>query len=57
MVAVVSAMKMEMAVQSHVNGTVRATHVEVGDKLDSEDLMIEIETCPNGGCGNIEVFV
>jgi len=43
-VAVISAMKMEMAVQSQVGGTVRATHVEVGDKIDSEDLLLEIET-------------
>ena len=42
-VAVISAMKMEMAVQSQINGVVRATHVEVGDKIDPEDLLVEIE--------------
>ena len=42
-VAVISAMKMEMAVQSQVNGIVRATHVAVGDKIDPEDLLVEIE--------------
>ena len=43
-VAVISAMKMEMAVQSPVSGVVRATHVAVGDKIDPEDLLVEIET-------------
>jgi len=43
-VAVISAMKMEMAVQTPVGGVVRATHVEVGDKIDPEDLLVEIET-------------
>ena len=42
-VAVISAMKMEMAVQTSVSGVVRATHVSVGDKIDAEDLLIEIE--------------
>ena len=42
-VAVISAMKMEMAVQSQINGIVRATHVAVGDKIDPEDLLVEIE--------------
>ena len=36
-------MKMEMAVQTSVSGVVRATHVSVGDKIDAEDLLIEIE--------------
>merc|ERR1711892_1297380 len=43
-VAVISAMKMEMAVQSNVSGVVRATHVAVGDKIDSQDLLVGIET-------------
>merc|ERR1719187_2531810 len=43
-VAVISAMKMEMAVQSSVSGVVRATHVAQGDKIDAEDLIVEIET-------------
>ena len=42
-VAVISAMKMEMAVQTSVSGTVRATHVTVGDKIDPEDLLVEIQ--------------
>ena len=42
-VAVLSAMKMEMAVQSSVSGVVRATHISVGDKIDAEDLLVEIE--------------
>ena len=42
-VCVLSAMKMEMAVQSQINGIVRATHVAVGDKIDPEDLLVEIE--------------
>eukprot|EP00092_Neocalanus_flemingeri_P000966 GFUD01001033.1.p1 GENE.GFUD01001033.1~~GFUD01001033.1.p1 ORF type:complete len:1189 (+),score=366.11 GFUD01001033.1:73-3639(+) len=42
-VAVISAMKMEMAVQSPVSGVVRATHVSVGDKIDPEDLLVEME--------------
>ena len=42
-VAVISAMKMEMAVQSSVSGVVRATHISVGDKIDAEDLLVEIE--------------
>jgi len=42
-VAVISAMKMEMAVQSVVSGVVRATHVAIGDKIEAEDLLVEIE--------------
>jgi len=42
-VAVLSAMKMEMAVQSNVAGKVRAIHVAVGDKIEGEDLLIEVE--------------
>merc|ERR1719510_2280336 len=45
-VAVISAMKMEMAVQTSVSGTVRATHVSVGDKIDPEDLLVEIQETP-----------
>jgi len=43
-VAVISAMKMEMAVQCRVSGVVRATHVDIGDKIDPEDLLVEIES-------------
>lgn len=42
-VAVLSAMKMEMAVQSHISGTVRAIHVAAGDKIDAADLLVELE--------------
>lgn len=42
-VAVLSAMKMEMAVQAPVGGKVKATHVVVGDKVDAEDLLVELE--------------
>jgi len=42
-VSVLSAMKMEMAVQSNVSGKVRAIHVAVGDKIDADDLLIEVE--------------
>ena len=42
-VAVISAMKMEMAVQSSVAGVVRATHINVGDKIDAEDLLVELK--------------
>jgi len=42
-VAVVSAMKMEMAVQAQVTGKIRAIHVGVGDKIDAEDLLVEVE--------------
>jgi len=42
-VAVLSAMKMEMAVQANVSGKVRAIHVSVGDKIDADDLLVEIE--------------
>ena len=45
-VAVISAMKMEMAVQTSLSGTVRATHVTVGDKIDPEDLLVEIQEAP-----------
>jgi len=42
-VAVVSAMKMEMAVQAQSSGKIRAIHVAVGDKIDAEDLLVELE--------------
>lgn len=42
-VVVLSAMKMEMAVQSKVAGKVRAIHVAVGDKIEGDDLIIEVE--------------
>ena len=42
-VAVISAMKMEMAVQSSASGVIRATHVSVGDKVDAEDLLVEMQ--------------
>jgi len=42
-IAVLSAMKMEMAVQAPVGGKVRSTHIAEGDKVDAEDLLVEIE--------------
>ena len=42
-VAVISAMKMEMAVQTSVSGVIRATHISVGDKVDAEDLLVEMQ--------------
>jgi len=42
-VVVLSAMKMEMAVQSNMSGKIRAIHVAVGDKIDAEDLLVEVE--------------
>jgi len=42
-VAVLSAMKMEMSVQAPMGGKVKATHVVVGDKVDAEDLLVELE--------------
>ena len=41
--AVLSAMKMEMSVQSPVNGVVRAIAVKRGQKIEGDDLMIEIK--------------
>ena len=42
-VAVLSAMKMEMAVQAATSGVVRQVLVAKGDKVDAEDYMVEIE--------------
>ena len=42
-VAVVSAMKMEMAVQAGVSGKVARIGVAKGDKVEGDDLMMEIE--------------
>ena len=41
--AVLSAMKMEMVVQSPIDGDVRAVIVRRGQKIEAEDLMIEIK--------------
>ena len=41
--AVLSAMKMEMAVQSPVDGQVRAVAVKKGQKIEAEILMMEIK--------------
>ena len=41
--AVLSAMKMEMAVQSPVDGQVRAVAVKKGQKIEAEILMIEVK--------------
>ena len=42
-VAVISAMKMEMAVQAGVSGKVSKIGVAKGDKVEGDDLMMEIE--------------
>lgn len=42
-VAVMSAMKMEMAVQVNVSGTVKAIHVVKGNTVLPHDLMIEVQ--------------
>jgi pyruvate carboxylase len=42
-VAVISAMKMEMAVQAAVSGKVFRVGVVKGDKVEGDDLMLEIE--------------
>jgi len=42
-VAVLSAMKMEMAVQAPIEGKISAVHVAKGNKVDGDDLIIEIE--------------
>ncbi len=42
-VAVISAMKMEMAVQAGVSGKVAKVGVAKGEKVQGDDLMIEIE--------------
>ena len=42
-VAVISAMKMEMAVQAGVSGKVQRIGVAKGDKVEGDDLMMEIE--------------
>ena len=41
--AVLSAMKMEMVVQSPIDGVIRAVQVKKGQKLEGDDLMIEIK--------------
>ena len=41
--AVLSAMKMEMVVQCPVDGTVRAVTVKKGQKIEGDDLMIEVK--------------
>nr|CAD2194241.1 unnamed protein product [Meloidogyne enterolobii] len=40
---VLSAMKMEMSVDSPIAGTVKAIHLNTGDKVGPQDLVIEIE--------------
>ena len=42
-VAVISAMKMEMAVQAGVSGKVARIGVAKGDKVEGDDLMMEID--------------
>ena len=40
---VLSAMKMEMVVQSPVAGKVKAIHISKDQKIEAEDLVVEIE--------------
>ena len=42
-VAVLSAMKMEMAVQAPKSGTIKRIFVQKGDKVEGDDFIIEIE--------------
>ena len=42
-VAVISAMKMEMAVQANADGVVVQMAVDKGDKVEGDDLLVEIE--------------
>ena len=42
-VAVISAMKMEMAVQAPASGVVQQVLVVKGDKVDGDDLLVEFE--------------
>ena len=41
--AVISAMKMETIVKAPVGGVVKELLISVGDKLEGDDLMLEIE--------------
>lgn len=41
--AVISAMKMETVVKAPIGGVVKQVLVSVGDKLEGDDLMLEIE--------------
>lgn len=41
-VCVVSAMKMEMAVQAMQDGKVTAIQVQKGDKVEGDDLLVEV---------------
>ena len=42
-IAVLSAMKMEMVVNAPVGGVVKAIRANKGDKLEGQDLLMEIE--------------
>lgn len=41
--AIMSAMKMEMVVQSPISGVIKSISAEVGMKLEGDDLLLEIE--------------
>ena len=41
--AVISAMKMETVVKAPIGGIVKQVLIAVGDKLEGDDLMLEIE--------------
>ena len=41
--AVISAMKMEMVVKAPIGGVIKAVSAAIGDKLEGDDLILEIE--------------
>lgn len=41
--AIMSAMKMEMIVQSPISGVIKSVSAEKGMKLEGDDLLLEIE--------------
>lgn len=41
--AVLSAMKMEMTIESPMDGIVKSVHVNNGQKVEAQDLVVEVE--------------